>query len=245
MNARLGPLGIDVRPMPDVALLAIQGPLAADGRAHPRPRRWRAPSSSTPAPPIWAVSMSSAFRAGYTGEDGFELAVAAEDAEALARLLLADDRVRPAGLGARDTLRLEAGLCLYGNDLDETTSPVEADLRWTIPKRRRGAADFPGAERILDEWANGPSRVRVGIQPLGRRPVRDHTSLRLPGSVKPIGTVTSGGFGPSVEAPVAMGYVPPDHAPIGTRLIADVRGRDEPCVVASLPFSPHRFHRGA
>ncbi len=243
LSDRLGPLGIDVRPAPDIALLAIQGPLAADVVIALDPGLADTVFLDARRADLGGVQ-ACAFRAGYTGEDGFELAVPAEDAEALARRLLSDDRVKPAGLGARDTLRLEAGLCLYGNDLDETTSPVEADLKWTIPKRRRDAADFPGAGRILDEWSHGPQRVRVGIQPLGRRPVRDRATLHIPGG-EAVGTVTSGGFGPSVEAPVAMGYVQPEAAAIGTELIADVRGRDEACVVASLPFFPHRFHRGA
>ncbi len=236
--------GIEVRPKPGIALIALQGPAAADVViAHD------AGLADTVFLDARATELggipAAAFRAGYTGEDGFEIAVDTNNAEALARLLLADDRVRPAGLGARDTLRLEAGLCLYGNDLDTTTSPVEADLKWTIPKRRRDAADFPGAERVLREWAEGPSRVRVGLAPRGRRPVRDGAELRVAGGTQPCGVVSSGGFGPTVQAPVAMGYVPPQLAAIGTELIADVRGNDVVCTVASLPFTPHRFHRGA
>jgi aminomethyltransferase len=236
--------GIEVRPRPDIALIALQGPEAADvmiGHDSALSDTVFLDARTTELGGIRAA----AFRAGYTGEDGFELAVDANNAEGFARILLADHRVRPAGLGARDTLRLEAGLCLYGNDLDATTSPVEADLRWTIPKRRRDAADFPGAERVLREWTEGPSRVRVGLAPRGRRPVRDGAELRTADESQPCGVVSSGGFGPTVEAPVAMGYVPPHLAEPGTELIADVRGNDVVCNVASLPFTPHRFHRGA
>lgn len=236
--------GVEVRPRPDIALIALQGPEAADvmiGHDRALSDTVFLDARMTELGGIQAA----VFRAGYTGEDGFEIAVDAGNAEALARILLTDDRVRPAGLGARDTLRLEAGLCLYGNDLDETTSPVEADLRWTIPKRRRDAADFPGADRILREWNEGPSRLRVGLAPKGRRPVRDGAELRASDAEAACGVVSSGGFGPTVEAPVAMGYVPPEFAAVGTELIADVRGNDVVCTVVTLPFTPHRFHRGA
>lgn len=244
LTERLTPLGIEVRPKPEIALMALQGPEAAAVVIERDPSLSDTVFLDARMAELGGIQVA-VFRAGYTGEDGFEIAVASDEAEQLARLLLADERVRPAGLGARDTLRLEAGLCLYGNDLDETTSPVEADLKWTIPKRRREAADFPGAERIMREWNEGPTRVRVGLQPQGRRPVRDGASLRTKDATEPCGVVSSGGFGPTVEAPVAMGYVPPSLATIGTELIADVRGNDVTCVVAPLPFSPHRFHRGA
>jgi len=185
----------------------------------------------------------SASRAGYTGEDGFEIAVANSDADALARLLLDQPEVGPCGLGARDTLRLEAGLCLYGHDLDETISPVEADLRWSIPKRRREAGDFPGADRILAEWENGPSRIRVGLSAEGKRPIRDGATLASADGTD-AGLVTSGGYGPTVVAPVAMALVPPSVSEIGTSLVANVRGKDVPCVVAALPFAPHHYFRG-
>ena len=145
-------------------------------------------------------------RSGYTGEDGFELSLAAEDAVAVAEALLREPEVAPVGLGARDTLRLEAGLCLYGHDIDETTTPVEAGLAWTIGRRRREAGDFPGAPTILRQLAEGPPRKRVGIRPDGRAPAREGTAI-TDAAGNPVGRVTSGGFGPSVGAPIAMGYV--------------------------------------
>ena len=236
---------VDVVERPDVALLALQGPEAAAVVIDLDPSLADTVFLDNRPAVLDGIEVGAA-RAGYTGEDGFELAVPADRAERLARLLLDDPRVRPIGLGARDTLRLEAGLCLYGNDLDETTSPVEADLVWTMPKRRREAGDFPGAARILAELADGPSRVRVGIQPEGRRPVRPGAELRPPApDAESVGTVSSGGFGPTVDRPVAMAYVEPDRAAVGTPLVADVRGKDVACTVAPLPFTPHRFHRGA
>lgn len=231
----------DVRVRSDLSLLAVQGPTAAEviGRLAPALADTHFLDVSTGT--IDGVDVTAS-RSGYTGEDGFEIAVADEHAEALARLLLSQPEVQPAGLGARDTLRLEAGLHLYGNDLDETTSPIEAGLRWTIPKRRREAADFPGAERILTEHAEGTSRVRVGLSIDGKRPVRDASPLLDPDG-EPLGVVTSGGYGPSVEAPIAMGFVPPSHAEPGTPLLADVRGKHHPVTVTDLPFSPHRYHR--
>ena len=235
------------------ALLALQGPKAVDALTRLAPTVasmvfMDAITATLDGPgatdtPVEGVVIEVS-RSGYAGEDGFELTIPAEIAEAVARLLFAQPEVAPAGLGARDALRLEAGLCLYGNDLDETTSPVEANLVWSMPKRRREAGDFPGGERILDELANGPSRIRVGLSPEGKRPVRDGAALRTPDG-QPVGVVTSGGHGPTVERPVAMGYVPPALAAIGTRLIADVRGKDIPCVVVDLPFTPHRYVRGA
>ncbi len=239
---------VDVVEKPDIALLALQGPVAADVIVGHDPSLADTVFLDNRMAEIDGIQVAAG-RSGYTGEDGFELAVAAGDAERLARILLADPAVRPIGLGARDTLRLEAGLCLYGNDLDETTSPVEADLVWTIPKRRREAGDFPGGDRTVRELADGPARLRVGLAPEGRRPVRDGATLK-PGTVSSggadtIGTVSSGGFGPTVGRPVAMGYVAPEHAAIGTVLTADVRGNDVTCVVAPLPFVPHRYQRGA
>jgi aminomethyltransferase len=182
-------------------------------------------------------------RSGYTGEDGFEISVPAAAAEAVWNLLLADERVKPVGLGARDSLRLEAGLCLYGSDLDETTSPVEAGLAWSIPKRRREAGGFPGAARVHEELADGPARRRVGIRPTGRAPARAGTEIRSAGGHEPIGTVTSGGFGPSVGGPVAMGYVAASHAAPGTAVELVVRGKAMPAEIVKLPFVPQRQKR--
>jgi aminomethyltransferase len=182
-------------------------------------------------------------RSGYTGEDGFEISVKVDDAVALWRALLADPEVKPIGLGARDSLRLEAGLCLYGHDIDETTSPIEAGLAWSIQKRRREAGGFPGFERIRREIAEGTRRVRVGILPEGRAPAREGTGIAAVEGGE-VGTVTSGGFGPTVGRPVAMGYVERDSAALGTRLRLTVRGKDLPAVVAAMPFVPHGYKRG-
>ncbi|MEM7272619.1 MAG: glycine cleavage system aminomethyltransferase GcvT [Actinomycetota bacterium] len=234
---------LDITERADIALLAVQGPAAAEVVIGLAPALADTVFLDNRRVEIDGVPVAAG-RSGYTGEDGFELAVATEDAEALARRLLADERVRPVGLGARDTLRLEAGLCLYGNDLDETTSPVEADLVWTMPKRRREAGDFPGGDRIRRELTDGVDRVRVGIRPDGRRPVRDGAALTTADGT-PAGTVTSGGFGPTVDGPVAMGYVSPTLAEPGTPLSADVRGKAVACTVHPLPFTPHRYRRGA
>ena len=181
-------------------------------------------------------------RSGYTGEDGVEISLPGHEAERVARALLADADVAPIGLGARDSLRLEAGLCLYGHDIDTTTSPIEAGLAWTIPKRRREEANFPGAKRILAELANGPARRRVGLLPEGKAPAREGTDI-VDGAGNPIGVVTSGGFGPSTSGPVAMGYVARAAAGVGTSLALMVRGTARPARVAALPFVPHRYIR--
>jgi aminomethyltransferase len=182
-------------------------------------------------------------RSGYTGEDGFEISVPADAAEALARVLLAEAEVRPIGLGARDSLRLEAGLCLYGHDIDATTTPVEAGLAWTIGKRRREEGGFPGDAIIRRQLAEGTARQRVGIRPDGRAPVREGAVL-TDGDGAEIGIVTSGGYGPSVGAPVAMGYIGAAHAASGTGVSAVVRGKPLAARVAGLPFVEHRYHRG-
>ncbi len=179
-------------------------------------------------------------RSGYTGEDGFEISVPAADAVRLAEMLLGHDEVAPAGLGARDTLRLEAGLCLYGHDIDETTTPIEAGLAWTISKRRRAEGGFPGADRILREIADGPSRRRVGLAPQGRTPAREHAEV-TDAEGRRIGVVTSGGFGPTVGAPVAMATIEAVHAGADTAVEIIVRGTPRPARVAKLPFVPHRY----
>lgn len=180
-------------------------------------------------------------RCGYTGEDGFEVLIPAESGLPLIREIYTDDRVRPIGLGARDSLRLEAGLCLYGHDLGPDISPVEADLGWVIQKRRREAADFPGAARILKEHADGPARKRVGIRPLERAPAREGTEIQINGET--VGIVTSGGFGPSVDGPIAMGYIAPAHAIPGTKIDLIVRGKARPAEIAALPFVPLKYKR--
>ena len=180
-------------------------------------------------------------RCGYTGEDGFEVLIPADAGAALVRLLLDDPCVRPIGLGARDSLRLEAGLCLYGHDLSPEISPVEADLTWVIQKHRREAANFPGAARILGEIKGGPARRRVGIRPLERAPAREGTEIFYGDKV--IGVVTSGGFGPSVDSPVAMGYIDTAHAAPGTKIDLMVRGKARPAEIADLPFVPARYKR--
>lgn len=187
-------------------------------------------------------------RSGYSGEDGFEISVPVNKAEDVARRLLEHPDAQPIGLGARDSLRLEAGLCLYGNDIDATTTPVEAALEWAMQKARRTggarAGDFPGAARILGELDNGATRRRVGLKPEGKAPVRGHSKLYADAEGKTeIGEVTSGGFGPSVEGPVAMGYVPVSHASVGTQIYAEVRGKYLPATVAALPFITPTYKR--
>jgi aminomethyltransferase len=228
------PRGVTLTPLPDRALLAIQGP----GVAALIPSDL---SFMGIAPMTIAGFDVIASRSGYTGEDGFEISVPAEQAEALAKALLAMPGVMPAGLGARDSLRLEAGLCLYGNDLDESTNPIEANLTWSIGKRRRMAWDFAGAEVVRDALDNGPARLRVGIRPEGRQPARAHSEIRADGGA--IGTITSGGFGPSVGAPIAMGYVARAHATDSAAIELIVRDKALPARVAPFPFQPHRYAR--
>ena len=191
---------------------------------------------------VWAS------RSGYTGEDGFEISVAEEDAEALTRALLDHADVEAIGLGARDSLRLEAGLCLYGHDIDDATTPVEAALTWAIQKVRRTNGDraggFPGDEVVLAALENGPTRKRVGLQPEGRAPMREGVEIfATETGGEAIGKVTSGGFGPSVSAPVAMGYVQSDHSKPGTALWGEVRGKRMPLSIAKLPFVAANFKR--
>jgi aminomethyltransferase len=182
-------------------------------------------------------------RSGYTGEDGFEISAKGTRIGAIAERLLDHPEVRLAGLGARDSLRLEAGLCLTGQDLDATTSPVEGGLAWSIPKRRREEANFPGAKRIIDELAAGPGRLRVGLKPEGRAPARAGTEIRAADGT-PIGRITSGGYGPTVGGPIAMGYVERRFAEQGTAVLLVVREKELPARVTPLPFVPHRYNRG-
>jgi aminomethyltransferase len=181
-------------------------------------------------------------RSGYTGEDGFEISVASAYAAQLWTKLLSDPLVKPIGLGARDSLRLEAGLCLYGHDIDRTTSPIEAGLNWSIAKRRRTEGGFLGAHRVQRELLGGVSRKRVGIKPEGRAPAREGTDI-LDESGRKIGIVTSGGFGPSVNGPIAMGYVETAYATAGNPVQLLVRGQALPAQVSTLPFIPNRFKR--
>jgi aminomethyltransferase len=228
----------------DAALVALQGPAAASVLARLAPGAGVETMAFMSSQPLaldgFDVTVS---RSGYTGEDGFEISLPAEDAMAFVRRLLAESEVEPIGLGARDTLRLEAGLCLYGHELDETTDPVEAGLTWSIPKRRRAEGGFPGAARIQAALADGPSRKRVGLRLLGRAPARAGAAI-IDVSGEPIGRVTSGGFGPSIGAPIAMGYVTRDHAEIGAPVGLVVRGKPLPAAVDPLPFHPHAYYRG-
>jgi len=238
IGARL-PGSVRLEPAPERALLAVQGPAAASIVASLCPESSRLAFMSAASARVGGFDCHIS-RSGYTGEDGFEMSVAAADAEALWRALLRADALQPIGLGARDSLRLEAGLCLYGHDIDETTSPVEADLVWSIQKRRRSEGGFPGAARIQAELANGPKRRRVGLKPDGRAPAREGTQvLALLGDR--LGVVTSGGFGPSVNGPVAMGYVAADRSGAGTPVNLMVRGKALSAAVAPLPFVPHRY----
>lgn len=233
------PAGVSLRPLPDRALLALQGPDAGRILAGIAPDTAAMRFLDAIETVLDRVPALVA-RSGYTGEDGFEISVPAEAAEPLARRLLAAG-AQAAGLGARDSLRLEAGLCLYGNDIDATTSPVEAGLTWTIGKRRRMAWDFPGAERVRAELAHGPARRRVGLLPEGRQPARAGASVLHDGAA--VGAVTSGSFGPTLDAPCAMAYVAPGAAGDGTALTIDLRGRPVAARVVPLPFVPHRVLR--
>jgi aminomethyltransferase len=236
-----------IEPLRDRALIALQGPkaeavLAALAPQVPTMRFLDARALTLLGEPC-LVS-----RSGYTGEDGFEISVPAAAAESLCEALLRDPAVAPIGLGARDSLRLEAGLCLYGSDLDATTTPVEAALEWTIPNVRRAggarAGGFPGAATILAQLASCTARRRVGLKPEGRAPVRHGASLFAgENDTAPAGMVTSGGFGPTLNAPIAMGYVAREAAAAGTRLFAEVRGKRLPVTVSALPFVPTRYKR--
>lgn len=224
----------------DNALLALQGPEAVNVMAHIAPGAVDLGFMQY-APFEWGGEKLIIARSGYTGEDGFEILVSATNAPKLWDALLADDRVKPIGLGARDSLRLEAGLPLYGHDLNETISPIEAGLGFAVSKRRREAADFPGAARILAEREGGLSRVRVGLIVEGA-PAREGAEI-LDASGTAIGVVTSGGFAPSLGKAIALGFVPPSHAANGTPLQVSVRGRSQSAQVVETPFVPHRYFR--
>jgi aminomethyltransferase len=236
-----------IEPLSDRALIALQGPkaesvLAKLGAEAPAMRFMDAGPRS--------VSGIDCFvsRSGYTGEDGFEISVPAEQTERLATTLLGNSEVLPIGLGARDSLRLEAGLCLYGHDIDTTTTPVEGALEWSIQKSRRHggarAGGFPGADVILSQLEKGTPRRRVGLRPESRAPVREGAPLFADSaSSEQIGAVTSGGFGPSINAPVAMGYLPASHAVSGGLVFAELRGQRLPLRIAPMPFVPNTYKR--
>lgn len=224
----------------DGGLLALQGPEAVDVMAALVPDATQLGFMQV-REFDWNDVPITISRSGYTGEDGFEILVSSHMAVALWDELLADPRVKPIGLGARDSLRLEAGLPLYGHDLDETVSPIEADLGFAVSKRRREAADFPGVSRILAERDGQLSRKRVGLVVEGA-PAREGAEI-LDASGKTIGVVTSGGFAPSLGKAIALGFVPPQHAAIGTRLQVSVRGRAQSAEVVPTPFVPHRYFR--
>jgi aminomethyltransferase len=235
------PKDVTLEILPHRALLALQGPAAEMEMERVAPAATKLGFMQGAWIDLHGVSCFVT-RSGYTGEDGFEISVPESHAFALAEDLLAQPGVKPAGLGARDTLRLEAGLCLYGHDIDTTTSPIEAGLAWTIQKRRRAEGGFPGAQRILRELAEGPARVRVGIKPDGRAPARDGTAI-ADASGASLGTITSGGFGPTVGGPIAMGYVAAAAARPDTAVQLMVRNNTVPARVRSLPFVPHRYRR--
>ena len=237
-----------IRRSPDAdsrsALIALQGPLAAATLAGLAPGEAIETMAFMSARPARIAGFETfVSRSGYTGEDGYEISIASAQAERFARILLAQPDVAPIGLGARDSLRLEAGLCLYGHELDETVDPIEAALSWSIQKRRRVEGGFPGAKRIQDALANGPDRQRVGVRPDGRAPAREGAEI-VSAEGLPIGVVTSGGFGPSVNAPIAMGYVARAHAAVGTPISLMVRGKPLSARVVTLPFHPHAYYRG-
>ncbi len=245
MRTRIGQR-CQVEVLEDRALLALQGPAASAVMERLSPEANRLVFMTAAAVEVAGIQCFVS-RSGYTGEDGFEISVAAGEAEALAQALLAAEEVMPVGLGARDSLRLEAGLCLYGHDIDTSTTPVEASLLWALSKVRRPggarAGGYPGAEIVARQLAEGVSRKRVGILPAGRAPVREGVELR-DAQGRTVGHITSGGFGPTVGAPVAMGYVETALAKIGTELLAVVRGKELAVNVAKTPFVQQRYYRG-
>lgn len=225
----------------DRALLALQGPAAEAVLARHAPAAAGLTFMKVARMDV-AGCPAIVSRSGYTGEDGYEISIEGTDGEKVARALLGEPETMPIGLGARDSLRLEAGLCLYGHDIDETVNPIEASLTWSIGKRRKMDKDFPAAEKIMDALFNGTAKKRVGILPDGRAPAREGTGI-ADKTGRVIGTITSGGFGPSLNAPVAMGYVETEFANDGTAIDLIVRGKPMPAKVAPMPFFPHRYKR--
>lgn len=246
MKAALEP-ALTVTEVTDRALLALQGPASEAVLASLAPAAADMAFMDVATLDLEGIT-AWVSRSGYTGEDGYEISVPVADAEALAQRLLAHPDVAPIGLGARDSLRLEAGLCLYGHDIDATTTPVEAGLTWAIQKVRRADGDraggFPGADVILDQIASGAETKRVGLLPEGRAPMREGVELfAATDDTAPIGKITSGGFGPTVGGPVAMGYLPASHAAPDTLIYGELRGKRQPLRVTKLPFTPANFKR--
>jgi aminomethyltransferase len=239
--ARHLPKGIELKRWDDLALIALQGPQAEPIMARLNPDAADLAFMHSARMSLSGID-AQVSRSGYTGEDGFEISVAAKDAGLLWSHLLSHPEVKPVGLGARDSLRLEAGLCLYGHDIDEKTSPVEAGLVWSIGKRRRTEGGFIGGERVLNQIASGPGRKRVGIKPDGKAPAREGTAIQNIAG-KDIGRITSGGFGPSVGGPVAMGYVETAFALPDTEVQLIVRDKPLPARIVKLPFVPNKFKR--
>ena len=233
--------GVEIKEITDHALVALQGPKAEAVLAALCPVVADLTFMQTTMAEVDGV-MCRISRLGYTGEDGYEIAIPEGQAERLARLFLDHPECSPAGLGARDSLRLEAGLCLYGNDIDAETTPVEADLLWAIQKRRREEGGFPGADVILDQIANGAARKLVGVKPLGRAPARAGVEI-ADESGRVIGAITSGGFGPTVGGPVAMGYVETDFAAVGQKITLMIRGKEHEAEVVAMPFVPQNYKR--
>jgi aminomethyltransferase len=240
IEARL-PADVRLIRAPHRALLALQGPMAEAALSALAPDVAAMPFMTAVSLRINGIPVQVS-RSGYTGEDGYEISAANERIGEIWDTLCLDPRVKPIGLGARDSLRLEAGLCLYGHDIDTTTSPIEGALAWSIQKRRREEGGFPGSARIQSELADGPARKRVGLLPEGRQPAREGAEIAAPDG-RIVGTVTSGGFGPSLNAPVAMGLVEAAFAAPGTALHLMVRGKALPATVSPMPFIPNRFKR--
>ncbi len=231
-----------VEVLPDLALVALQGPKAAAVLSRFDPAAAAMAFMTGRELNLDGVA-AWVSRSGYTGEDGYEISLPAGAVTGFCEKLVAMEEVEAIGLGARDSLRLEAGLCLYGHDIDDTTTPGEAALTWAIGKRRRAEGGYPGASVVTRQLAEGAARKRVGLRPEGRMPVREGAALQDENG-RQIGQITSGGFGPSIDGPVAMGYLAIDLAKVGQRVTALVRGKEVPCEVVKLPFVPHSFYRG-
>ncbi|HWU25024.1 MAG TPA: glycine cleavage system aminomethyltransferase GcvT [Rhizomicrobium sp.] len=230
-----------LEPQPDRALLALQGPKAEAVLSRLIPGVAQLGFMQIAGFDIAGADVVVS-RSGYTGEDGFEISLAAKDAEGIAQRLLADPQVLPVGLGARDSLRLEAGLCLYGHDMDEKVDPISANLAWSIGKRRKIDKDFPAAPTIMEKLFNGTPTKRIGIRPDGKAPAREGAAI-TDRSGRVVGQITSGGFGPSLNAPIAMGYVESAHAADGAEINLIVRDKALPAHVVPMPFVPHRYKR--